>query len=88
MDEEEQVAFHLLTQIEKLHKENERLRAALIQCVIIAEQYQRENETIVEMSRSKMAKIKARAVAARCGMLFSAQKKVARAALAGGKKDG
>lgn len=29
MDEEEQVALHLLTQIERLHEENERLQAAL-----------------------------------------------------------
>jgi hypothetical protein len=64
----------------------EQLEAALRQCEIIAEQYQKENEWRAEITNGTTTKAKARAVAARCGMLLGSQRKVIRKALEG--KDG
>ena len=61
----------------------EKLEAALRQCEIIAEQYQKENEWRAEITNGTTTKAKARAVAARCGMLLGSQRKVIRKALEG-----
>ena len=61
----------------------EKLEAALRQCEIIAEQYQKENEFRAEITNGTTTKAKARAVAARCGMLLGSQRKVIRNALEG-----
>ena len=61
----------------------EKLKGALRQCEIIAEQYQKENEWRAEITNGTTTKAKARAVAARCGMLLGSQRKVIRKALEG-----
>lgn len=67
--------------------EIERLRAALMQCKIIAEQYQKENEESSRWQGSGKAQMKARAVAVRCGFLVGSLRKVINAALSGARNE-
>lgn len=81
-------ADFVLSEIALLKAENERLRGALMQCKIIAEQYQKENEESGRWQGSGKAQMKARAVAVRCGFLVGSLRKVINAALAtGGERE-
>jgi hypothetical protein len=64
------------------------LEEALRKCEIIADQYQRENQEAAVYEIGYKTKLKARAVAARCGLLLIDQRKIIHAALARENRNG